>query len=248
MISRPGLRALVEAYDQEAQLLVRFRPSSWKKALAASNSHVTDLLMNDDYTDMCVGGRPALPGDRLVAREDVIDACLAMDLDDLSQVLQAFVLTMAWGSGTTGARSLRNTARALIRPDEAHEALAASARILRKSEFISAGHLAKAHATFSLPGVRQAFFTKWFAFAGHVGDRSWQPLILDSRVYATLNYTFDIDTASLAGTRSRAVRYQAYVDHMHQWAEELAIDGIAADAQQLEWIFFEHRGKPVPKP
>jgi hypothetical protein len=96
--------------------------------------------------------------------------------------------------------------------------------------------------------VRQAFFTKWFAFAGRVPNRAWQPLILDSRVYATLNDTLMISTTSLAGSRNKAARYRAYVGALHAWARDLSADGRTVTAERLEWVLFEHNGKPRPEP
>ena len=67
--------------------------------------------------------------------------------------------------------------------------------------------LARVHATFALPGVQQAFFTKWLqASRDTSGSRAWQPLILDSRVYATLNETLPVTTTSIAGSHNRAAR------------------------------------------
>lgn len=97
-----------------------------------------------------------------------------------------------------------------------------------------------------LPGVGQAFFTKWFSFAGHTPTRIWQPLILDSRVYATLNDTLKITTTAMVGSRNRAARYVAYVDHLHQWADFPTAEQQANSAERLEWIFFAHNGQPLP--
>jgi hypothetical protein len=58
--------------------------------------------------------------------------------------------------------------------------------------------LETAHAAWKVRGVGRSFFTKWFAFAGRVDGRVWQPLILDDRVSATLNRTLDISTLALA--------------------------------------------------
>jgi hypothetical protein len=104
----------------------------------------------------------------------------------------------------------------------------------------------RAHADFSLPGIGQAFFTKWFAFAGYLPDRTWQPLILDSRVYRTLNTTLRVTTIDMAGTRRQAARYMSYVGHMHDWAQLITSNGCAVDAERLEWIFFAHNGEPLP--
>jgi len=169
-----------------------------------------------------------------------------MDLRDALQVLSIFVLIMAWGSGPKPGRSIRNAARALSQDEAAHAILAVSARDLRLSISPPDGMVEFAHAGFALPGVRQSCFTKWFAFAGYMPERSWQPLILDSRVYATLNRTFAVTTHEMAGTPRRSRRYAAYVDTMHQWAQSLTQDGCAVSADRLEWILFAHDGRLWP--
>jgi hypothetical protein len=93
-----------------------------------------------------------------------------------------------------------------------------------------------------LPGVRRSFFTKWFAFAGQVAGRDWQPLILDDRVLRTLNHTFGLSTRALAGPRYRGRRYAAYVQHMHRWSRALQDEGVHCSTERLEWIFFAHNG------
>jgi hypothetical protein len=95
---------------------------------------------------------------------------------------------------------------------------------------------------FSLPGVGEAFFTKWFAFAGLTPERAWQPLILDSRVRATLHDTLDVWLNQLADKRRDPERYGAYVTALHIWAAALPESTTAA---RLEWILFRHNGSPV---
>ncbi len=241
-----GLCSLVESYAGKQQAPVRFRVPSWESALADSQIGVTELLRDDRYTESCTSERWRRAGDRTVTRVAIRSACEATDLDDADQVLRAFVLVMAWGSGTSGTRGLRNTVSAVSCPDTAHKVLSNAAQALRRSKSISDHSLESVHAAFALTGVRQAFFTKWFSFAGHVPGRTWQPLILDSRVYATLNDTLGVTTISMAGTRNRAARYAAYIGHLHQWAGSLTAEGCAVDAERLEWIFFAHNGRPLP--
>ncbi len=125
-------------------------------------------------------------------------------------------------------------------------ALANAARVLRGATSTADRGIETAHAEFSLPGIRQAFFTKWFAFAGYLPGRAWQPLILDSRVYRTLNLTLGVNTIDMAGTLSRATRYMSYVGHMHDWAQLITSNGCPIDAERLEWIFFARNGRPLP--
>lgn len=242
----PGLRSLVQSFDGWQQRPTVFRASTWEDGLAALPPCVTALLTDDRYTELSASETNNASGDRTVARGAIRSCCESTDLQDARQVLSVFVLTMAWGSGLKSGRSIRNTARALSEDQAAHAVLASSARDLRRSTLPLDGMVQHAHAEFALPGVRQPFFTKWFAFAGYVPERTWQPLILDSRVGATLNRTFAVTTHDMAGTSRRSRRYAAYVDTMHRWATDLTSDGCAVSADRLEWILFAHAGKPWP--
>jgi hypothetical protein len=236
-----GLPTLVKEYEGAAQPDVAFRVPSWNKALVEVPSNPTSLLTDEKYT------RPAdRSTDRLIGRAGLLSACQAMGLANESDVVRTFVLVMAWGSGLTGSRSLRNTARALGDTPSAHKMLREATLRLRSAESFTDGALRQAHEDFRLPGVGQAFFTKWFAFAGYVPDREWQPLILDSRVYASLNKTLGVDTKSMAGSRLRKARYGAYVETMHSWSEDLSRTGLDATPERLEWVLFQHNGKALP--
>jgi len=232
----------VRHYGGTTQDSVPFRPSSWERALQAVVPAATTLLRDGTVT------RPVeevgRAGDRLVTRDDLRQACGRVDPANQSSVLSAFVLVMASGSGLTGGRRLRYTAAALQDPDRAHRVLRAGAETLRSASTPEDGSIARAHRAFRLPGVGQACFTKWFAFAGHVEGRDWQPLILDQRVYATLNSTLDVSTRSLAETKGRAARYTAYVAALHDWAQRLDLPGVTGE--RLEWILFQHRGAELP--
>lgn len=238
------LAALVAAYSGDSQGAVRFRPDTWDRKLATAPG-ATALLRSEAYTKPAVQGGAARAGDRCVGRSQILAAAADMDVADLASVLPVFVLTMAWGSGTSATRSLRNTASALADPQRAHTVLAAAAETLRNAEAEPGTLLRQAHRHFRLRGVGEAFFTKWFAFAGHVPDRCWQPLILDSRVRATLRKTLDVDLARATVERRAAARYATYVDLVHQWARDVSQKDLPADAARLEWILFRHNGAPA---
>lgn len=143
-----------------------------------------------------------------MAPDVVADVCSTTQFDDDESVVAAFVLVMAWGSGTSNPRSLRNTRSALSDATRAATALRDSASALKAATEIETAQLAQVHRGFSLPGIQEAFFTKWFRFAGVNPERSWQPLILDSRVRATLNKTLDVwlnNLASYQAHRSSAL-------------------------------------------
>lgn len=124
--------------------------------------------------------------------------------------------------------------------------LAEAAGRIRDAASLADGSLEQAQHDFHLAGVGQPFFTKWFTFAGHVPDRAWQPLILDSRVLATLYSTLGVTTVAMAGTRFRKARYRAYVETMHSWSQDLTQLGMDTKPERLEWVLFEHKGKPLP--
>jgi hypothetical protein len=178
----------------------------------------------------------------VVTRAAVVDACSSLDLADDGAVVAAFVLVMAWGSGTSNNRSLRNTSNALRDTAAATAVLRQSANALRSIKMVSDSAIADVHRCFSLPGVGEAFFTKWFAFAGFVPNRDWQPVILDRRVRATLHRTLDVWLNQLTNRRSDPARYVAYLIAMHRWAAELPQP---ITATQLEWIMFTHNGRPM---
>lgn len=172
----------------------------------------------------------------------MIGTCESIDLADDEAVLAAFVLVMAWGSGTSNSRSLRNTRNALQDTEAAATALRDSAIALRAIQHVDDPAIADAHQGFYLPGVREAFFTKWFAFAGFVHERDWQPLILDSRVRATLHTSLDVWLNRMTDSHNDPARYIAYINAMHHWAAKLPQP---LNSTRLEWIMFRHNGATV---
>ncbi|WP_100517210.1 hypothetical protein [Mycobacteroides abscessus] len=236
------LPALAERYSGSAPSAVRFRRPSWKAALAEVRGEPTRLLSDPLVTTDSTADMHRAVGDRVVTREAVINACSAMDLADDNAVIAAFVLVMAWGSGTSNGRSLRNTRKALVDVSAAASVLRESAAALRAVEQITDPVIADTHRQFVLPGIGEAFFTKWFAFAGYVPGRQWQPLILDSRVRRTLHNTLDTWLNQLTDVHRNPERYIAYLTAMHRWAAELPQP---ITATQLEWIMFTHNGRPI---
>jgi hypothetical protein len=236
------LPELVARYSYQTTEAVRFRMPSWEAALAEVSGHPTKLLADPAITTEPTTRRFAALGDRVVTRAAVIDACTSLDLADDAAVVAAFVLVMAWGSGTSHSRSLRNTSKALREMAAAAAVLRQSAAALRSIKQVNDAAIADVHRRFSLPGVREAFFTKWFAFAGFAPDRDWQPLIFDRRVRATLHSSLGVWINRLATRRSDPARYVAYLIAMHRWAAELPQP---MTATQLEWIMFTHNGRPL---
>lgn len=150
---------------------MRFRLPSWQVALEGIAGRPTQLLSNPKVTTEPKTGKYRELGDRVVTREAVLEVFRLLDMSDAEAVLAAFVLVMAWGSGTSNTRSLRNTRAALQNLGSAAKTLAQSAIALRTAQGVDDSAVTTAHREFSLPGVRESFFTKWFAFAGFVPGR-----------------------------------------------------------------------------
>jgi hypothetical protein len=237
-----NLPRLVARYADKSQSPVRFRLPSWNSALDGVPGDPTRLLANPQITSESTTARFREVGDRVVTRDAVAKACSSIDFTNNESVVAAFVLVMAWGSGTSNSRSLRNTKTALGDVAAAATVLRDSATALRPIQRIDDVALADAHRKFSLPGIREAFFTKWFAFAGITAERAWQPLILDSRVRATLHNTLNVWLNQLTAKRRDPERYVAYVAALHSWSTALPEPTTAA---RLEWILFTHNGSPV---
>lgn len=233
----PALAGLVDAHVNEPQKSVLIRPRSWRSALLDVERGVLAVLDDDAVS------RPSqsTPGDRLVDREGVHGLLDRTDLADEESLLRAFLAVQAWGAGVTGTRTLRHTARAFAHRERLLSALRTSAERLRDADGTAA--LAEAYDGWRCPGVGPSFFTKWFAYAGRRADRDWQPLILDDRVYRALNTTLDVRLVDLAGSRSRAARYRAYVEAVHDWGRTLGVP-----AERLEWVLFRDNGRASSVP
>ncbi|WP_205873522.1 8-oxoguanine DNA glycosylase OGG fold protein [Mycobacterium camsae] len=238
----PTLPVLVEHYAEASPSPVRFRTPTWEAALDDVQGKPTALLRDPKITTESANERYRTLGDRVVTSNAIADICSGIDLAEDESVIAAFVLVMAWGSGTTNSRSLRNTRSALDNMKGAVAVLRESATALRGINEIDSAELAVAHRSFVLAGVREPFFTKWFSFAGVKPKRRWQPLILDSRVRNTLHKTLDVWLNDIARERNDPWRYVAYLEALHTWADKL---GHPTTASRLEWILFQHNGKPI---
>jgi len=233
----PALGGLVDAHVNEPQKSVLIRPRSWRSALLDVEPGVLAVLDDDAVS------RPSqsTPGDRLVDREGVHGLLDRTDLADEVSLLRAFLAVQAWGAGVTGTRTLLHTARAFAHREQLLSALRTSTERLRDADGTAA--LVGTYDGWRCPGVGPSFFTKWFAYAGRRADRNWQPLILDDRVYRALNTTLDVRLVDLAGSRSRAARYRAYVEAVHDWGRTLDVP-----AERLEWVLFWDNGRATSAP
>lgn len=233
MVTPPALRTLISNSQEETQSHVRFRPPTWERTLGSENSALS-VLTDDRYSWQDA----SIPSDRNTDREHVEALADSIDLDDENSLLRAFLMVQAWGAGTTGSRTILHTKSAFADRENLMKSLRSTTELLRGADDPDA--LAEAYTRWHCAGVGQAFFTKWFTFAGVREGRDWQPLILDARVLRSLNRTLDVTTQNLAGSRRRARRYQSYVETIYKWAAETGVD-----AQRLEWILFAHNGKKL---
>ncbi|MEV4340125.1 hypothetical protein [Streptomyces sp. NPDC049590] len=215
------LQKLVARYGDREQKPVRFRPETWRRWLEPYGAtHVLDAGVG------CTGGAS---GDRLIGRGDLARLRDRVDGDDPDSLRDLFVAVMIWGSGTTNGRGPRYTGAALSDPDRT--------TVLRATrEAVREGDLSGAYQRFVLKGVGRSFFTKWFAAVDDREAPSERALILDDRVFRSLN-ALGWTSWQAAGTRHWPTRYAAYVSTMHDWA---SATGVTAD--WLEWLLFHLNG------
>ncbi|MEW2160500.1 hypothetical protein AB0950_35310 [Streptomyces sp. NPDC007189] len=104
-------------------------------------------------------------------------------------------------------------------------------------EAVRAGDLSGAYRKFLLKGVGRSFFTKWFAAVDDRDATCQRALILDDRVFRSLN-ALGWSSWKAAGTRHWPTRYATYVSSMHDWASSMGVT-----AEWLEWLLFHLNGR-----
>ena len=106
-----------------------------------------------------------------------------------------------WGRAPARG-SVDDTAKALGHREQLLNNLRTTAAILREAQ--EPVEIEKAYRAWQgRIGISEAFFTKWFAFAGVRAGREWQPLVLDARVHRTLaRRPLDVSLTAVAGTTS----------------------------------------------
>ncbi|MGV9849944.1 8-oxoguanine DNA glycosylase OGG fold protein [Streptomyces sp. NPDC003442] len=221
------LQKLVDRYRDCGPEAVRFRPITWRPRLEPHGAaHVLDIGVES------VSGRS---GDRLISRGDLVDLRDRVS-DDPDGLRDLFVAVMIWGSGTTNGRGPRYTEAALLDPR-----LPTVLRTTRQA--VRSGDLSEAYRQFVLNGVGRSFFTKWFAAVDDRNADCDRALILNARVFHSLN-ALEWFSWRAAGTRHWPTRYTTYVSTMHGWAPSV---GVTAD--RLEWLLFHlngHMDGPCP--
>jgi hypothetical protein len=215
--------------ERPPEQVTRFRPTSWERALAFAPEACV-LLRDAALTDAVEGS----DRHRTVRRSALAAHLTTVDPADRGVVLASFTLVVAWGAGTTNTRSLRYTPLALVDPHRAAEQLAGAMQRLRADD------LTGAYDGFRLPGIGQSFATRWFALAGRVEGRRWQPLILDAPIRAALELMGLPLYVVSGGRRSRAGGYDSYVQMLHEWAAHLREESPECTAETLEWLLGQY--------
>ncbi|MEU1200975.1 hypothetical protein ABZ446_32800 [Streptomyces sp. NPDC005813] len=214
------LRPLVEMHRGRRQAPVRFRPATWRPWLEPHGAAYVLKLGVLDAT--------STSGERLINRDDLAAARQECG-DDPEGLRDLFVAVMIWGAGTTNGRAPRYTSAALGDARLSHVL-----QVTRNS--VRAGELTQAYAEFILRGVRRSFFTKWFAAVDDRDAAYERALILDDRVFQSLN-ALGWSSKEAASTRRWSARYAAYIEAMHEWANSLGVT-----AEWLEWLMFDLNG------
>ncbi|MFE9953942.1 hypothetical protein ACFYRJ_42200 [Streptomyces sp. NPDC005531] len=200
---------------------MRIRPGTWRSWLEPHGAgHVLDI-----GTESAKGHS----GDRLISRDDLTALRERAD-NDPDGLRDLFLAVMIWGSGTTNGRGPRYADAALS--DARMPAVLQTTR-----ESVRVGDLSRAYRQFVLNGVQRSFFTKWFAAVDDRGFECDRALILDARVFRSLN-ALGWSSWEAAGTRHWPTRYATYVGVMHGWARSAGVT-----AEWLEWLLFHLNGR-----
>ncbi len=233
---RPSeLDRLIDSYEGREQGAQSYNPNVWVTALAevVDEDFVRGALQRADATTEL---RPDRFG---VDRTRLAKVVAGTDLDDDDELLSAWLLVQAWGNGLRSQFGRLNTAKALGHREQLVANLRTTATLLREAHDLA--DIEKGYrAWHGRIGISEAFFTKWFAFAGVRTGRQWQPLMLDARVRRMLSRPpLAVSLTAVAGTTSLWVDYRTYVEMVHEWG------GSPEAAQRLEWILFEQNGQAM---
>ncbi|WP_156664725.1 hypothetical protein [Mycobacterium sp. 852002-51057_SCH5723018] len=157
-----------------------------------------------------------VPLPQSIHRSDLAKLAAKTDWPNDDQVRKLFVMTMAWGSGTTNGRGPRYTEAALSSVEKpALRALREARNLLQSSDIAGAYDCAS-----QLDGVGPPFLTKWLWVVGTTVKTPWTPLILDSRVWKGLRQ-LRWDSQRAANSNRWGDRYVAYLKACAAWASQL---------------------------
>jgi hypothetical protein len=155
---------------------------------------------------------------------------------------QLFLAAMAWGRGKRNGRMLPGFKRAFAHP-------ALDATLAKTCDLIRDGLPAEAYEAWraaKIPGLGEAFFTKWFYVCGmaRVPNYCLDPLVLDGRVCKSLRMLGwgSWRASGVRRCRGRAAAYCAYLKTLQTWATIMTIKGYRTTAEQLEIFLFHMNG------
>jgi hypothetical protein len=149
--------------------------------------------------------------------------------------LRLLVATLSWGRGKRNGRMLPRMVETLKAADR-NDVLS------RTASAAAEGRIVDAYRAWTLPGLREPFFTKWLWSAGtRSTSPAAAPLVLDGRVWRSLNRGLTWDSIIAAQSWERACRYEAYCEAMVRWATGLS-GSIRVSAEDVEYGLFYANG------
>ncbi len=183
--------------------------------------------------DTAAGARLAL--ERIDANGKTVDRRLLSSMSLTVQESSAdrvacWFATMVWGAGPRRRHRLRQWTGAM-RPTLAED-------LARSLAAAADSRMADAYLAARLPGVGEAYLTKWLWALGLPSARvmSPRPMVLDSRVWQVLNQCGWRPTG-----RNQAERWVDYCASLRRWAVILCDlhPGWLVDAERLEQLLFD---------
>ncbi|WP_425320177.1 hypothetical protein [Mycobacterium fragae] len=174
-----------------------------------------------------------VPVPAAIHRSDLARLAAKTDWQSDDDVRKLFVMTMAWGSGTTNGRGPRYTEAALSSAEKPALAALREARSRLRSGEIAAAY----DCADRLEGVGPAFLTKWLWVVGTTVKTDWTPLILDSRVWGGLR-GLKWDSRKAAKSRRWGDRYVTYLQACTAWASQLDKVHGGTTPEDIEYSLF----------
>lgn len=230
-----ALRILAKYRDHirggaDRQAGIDFAPETWRRYLqgAASGDGAAVVVADLEAVLAVLDGST-------INRSQIRDIALRCQPDKTRELRQLFIATMIWGRGTANGRMMPGLARAIHRPD--------LPKLLQiTAEATSSADAYRSWKSGRMPGLGEAFFTKWLWAASMIPQREYQAFVLDRLVRESLtNHISEGGLAwsskAAAGTRRLAPRYQAYVDACCKWARALE-----CSPGDIEWALFQAEG------
>ncbi len=199
---------------------VKFVESTWRSWLSRAHVEpaVTDRVFRAIGTDAVT--RPQIR--RLAEDAETADLRLAL-----------LIAALVWGRGKKNGRMRDSIIKTLTHDDRD--------RVLeRTAELAQDDNIPAAYRAWTLPGLRQPFFTKWLWAATSLAPEKCC-LVLDRRVRRSLEALRWSSLEAAGNRRNWDVRYAAYVEDMHICADKL---GEGVTAEDVEYILFRMNGDP----